>query len=473
MNMKNILLYTGLIIALPCSAWAQKIDRTHLPAAGPAPVVQLKDPVITHLSNGITLLVVEDHRFPVVSASLYIDQGPVTEGPKSGVMDLMGDILAEGTTNMSKAEFDATVDRLGANIGFNSSGGSVEALSRFFPRAFDLMAQALKSPAMTEASFEKLRVQLLTGLKSQDKDVQAIASRVTGALAYGKSSPFGEFATLASVQALTLADVTEAYKRYITPSRAYLTVVGDITPAMASKLAGQAFGTWKGRVLSLPVIATVDNPVQSEIDVVDVPTAVQTNITLVNLNQLRLTAPDFFAAQLANFILGGGSDAYLFKSLREKRGFTYGAYSKIGAGRYQTLFSANAAVRTAKTDSAIMEFMTQIKRIREHPVTDEELKNAKALFNGSFALSVEDPSRTAAYARNILINDLPKDYYRTYLQKINAVTVADVGQAAQKYFSYDHTRIIAVGNAAQFLDNLKQLTYPVIRYDRFAEPEAK
>ena len=156
--------------------------------------------------------------------------------------------------------------------------------------------------------------------------------------------------------------------------------------------------------------------------------------------------------------------------MREKRGFTYGAYSNLGSGRFQTTFSSNAAVRTAKTDSAVMEFLTQLKRIRTEPISSEELENAKALYNGSFALNMEDPSVPAAYARNILLNKLPADYYRNFLKRINAVTVEQVQQAADKYFSIDNARIIVVGNAAQYLKALKELPYPIEEYDRFAKP---
>lgn len=447
-----------------------QVDRTRQPAPGPAPVISIKDPVTYKLPNGITLLVVEDHKLPQVSASFYVDAGPITEGKKAGVVSLMGQMLNEGTTVLTKAQFDEAVDKLGADVNLSSSGGGVNALTRYFPEAFALMSQAIQKPAFNNEAFEKLRSQTLTGIKSNERNVKAVSGQVVKALLFGKKSPMGEFTTEETVKGLTLADIKAAYAKYITPSRSYLTIIGDIKPADAKKMVDKAFLTWKGAPLTLPILANVANPVKTEIDVVDMPNAVQSEITVTNLINLKMGDPDIFAARLANVILGGGSEAYLFKSLREKRGFTYGAYSTTGVGRFQTSFAATAAVRTAKTDSAITEFITQINRIKNESVTAEDLKNAKALYNGSFALGMEDASTTASYARNVLINGLPKDYYRTYLQKINAVTIADIQRVAKKYFGTGNARVIVVGNASQFMDGLKKLPYPVKMYDRNADP---
>lgn len=448
------------------------LDRTRQPEAGPAPVIFFKDPVIYKFPNGMTLLVVEDHRLPRVSASFYIDAGPVMEGEKAGAYSLMGQMLNEGTAKMPKAQFDEAVDQLGANVNLNASGGNAAALTRYFPQALKLMSQALQAPGFSSDAFEKLRSQVLTGKQNDSKNVKAVSNQVVNALLYGMDNPMGEFSTEATLKRLTLDNVKAFYNKYITPSRSYLTIVGDIKPAIAKQLADKLFASWKGSDLALPVIPQVKNPVKTEIDLVDVPNAVQSEVTVSNLVFLKLNDPDLFAAKLANAILGGGADSYLFKGLREKRGFTYGAYSSIGSGRFQETFQANAAVRTAKTDSAVVEFLAQINKIRSQPVSEEDLKNIKARYNGSFALNMENPEVTASYARNILINSLPKDYYRTYLQKINAVSETEVQHAAEKYFGYDDLRVIVVGNAGQVRDNLKKLPFKLKEYDRYAKPMA-
>ena len=469
-SMKKILII-GASALIFYSAEAQvTIDRTKKPSPGPAPVITLKDPVTYKLPNGITVLIVEDHKLPRVSSSFYIDAGPIKEGSKAGVITLMGEMLNEGTKDLSKAAFDEAVDKIGADVNLSSSGGTATALTRYFSQAFALMGKAIKSPAFTEESFQKLKSLTLTGMKSNEKNVKAVSARLINALAYGKEHPLGEFETEESIKNLSLADVKTAYQKYITPSRSYLTIIGDIKPETAKALVQQVFGSFKGSPLLLPSLALVTNPAKTEIDVADMPNAVQSEITITNLVDLKMNNPDYFAVLLANQILGGSSSSRLFNNLREKRGFTYGAYSSIQAGRFQNLFTSTAAVRTAKTDSSVMEFISEINTLRSDKVSDEELANAKALYNGKFALGLEDPARTASFARNILINDLPKDFYKTYLQKINAVTKGDIQRVARKYFNGNNTRVIVVGNTAQMKDALASLNYPVKMYDRYANP---
>ncbi|WP_421946038.1 M16 family metallopeptidase [Pedobacter sp.] len=449
---------------------AQTIDRSQKPKPGPAPVITIGDPVIYKLANGITVLVVENHKLPKVTASYSIDAGPITEGAKAGVVSLMGSMLNEGTTSKTKAQFDEAVDQLGANVSAGASGGSVSALTRYFDQAFMLMAESLRKPSFPAASFEKLKSQTLTGLKSNEKSAKAISTRVVNALSYGKNHPSGEFTTEASINGLTLNDVKAVYTKYITPSRGYLTFVGDIKPEAAKAIAEKAFGDWKGTALTLPTVAKVSNPAKTEVNVVNVSNAVQSEITVANLIDLPLTSPDYFAVLLANQILGGGSESRLFMNLREKHKFTYGAYSGTGSGRFQSKFSANAAVRNEKVDSAVVEFLREINNIRTTKVSAEELQNAKNLYNGSFALGLENPARTAGFASSILINGLPKDFYRTYLQKINAVTTDDVLRVSKKYFNHDNTRIIIVGKTDVFVPGLTKAGFTVKAFDNYAAP---
>jgi zinc protease len=468
--MKKYLLLFASALVLFTAEGQVKIDRTQKPAAGPAPTITFQDPVTFQLKNGITVLVVEDHKLPRVSASYFIDAGPITEGQKAGVMTLMGQMLNEGTKDMSKAAFDEATDKIGASVNLNAAGGSAAALTRYFKEAFTLMGKGLKNPAFTQESFDKLKTQTLTGIKSNEKNVKAVSGRVVSALAYGKNHPNGEFITEESIKALNLNDVKEAYNKYITPSRGYLTIIGDIKPNDAKKLAEEVLGDLKGPKLTLPALASVANPAKTEINVVDMPNAVQSEITVTNLVDLKMNHPDYFPVLLANQILGGGSESRLFNNLREKHGFTYGAYSNIGASRFQSAFSASASVRTAKTDSAVVEFIKEINQLRNEKVSDQELSSAKALYNGSFALGLENKGRTATFARNILINDLPKDFYRTYLQKVNAVTKEDIQRVAQKYFNSANTRVVVVGNTSQMLNDLKKLNYPVKQFDVYANP---
>ncbi|MEO6136670.1 MAG: pitrilysin family protein, partial [Ginsengibacter sp.] len=468
--MKKIFSLVIILLSFQISNAQTTVDRTKPPKAGPAPVIKIKDPAIFKLNNGITVLVVENHTLPKVNAQLVIDRGPVYEGQKAGVLALLSAMMNEGTKNMSKAEFDKKIGLMGAGVSLSSTGGGVSALTRYFKPSFMIFADALKNPLFSEESFGKVQSQMITGLKADERSAPLIASRMLSALSYGKNTAFGEFETPESVQSVSLSDIKDAYKNSITPSRAYLIFTGDITVAQAKQIATDALGKWTGKTLTFPTFPPAKNLSKTEIDVIDVPSAVQAQLYVSNLITNPLSNPDYFALLLANQILGGGAEGKLFLNLREKHGFTYGSYSSIGSGRFQSLAQSNAQVRTEKVDSAVAEIIAEVKNMREGKFAQADLDLVKAKFNGSFALGMENPSLAATYALNILINNLPKDFYRTFLQKINAVTLADIKRVSQKYINADGARIIIVGKADQILPGLKRLNYPIKQSDAYGNP---
>lgn len=462
--MYKYIFYILVCLVISTANAQNKIDRTKSPISGPAPIITIKNPVKFTFKNGLTILVVEDHKLPRVSANLFIDAGPINEGKKAGAVDLMGAMLNEGTITLKKSDFDEAVDQIGANVNLNANGGDATALKRYFEKAFKLMGDGIKNPAFTQSSFDKLKTANLNSLKASEKNIKVISDRVVSALLYGTQHPYGEFTSEESINNIQLTDVKDSYKKYITPSRAYLTIIGDITPDAAFKLANEVFGDWKGTNLVLPVVEKAITPKTTEIAIIDLPNAVQSEITVANVIDLKMSDPDYFAMLIANQIFGGGAESRININLREKHGFTYGAFSSVNADRYQGKFKTSSSVRTNKTDSAVVEFLSEIKQIRTNKVTEEELSIAKSLYNGSFALGLENPGRTASFARNILINNLPDNFYTTFLQNINKVTLEDVQKVAEKYLNYDNTHIFIVGNKAEILENLKKLNYPIKLY---------
>jgi len=212
----------------------------------------------------------------------------------------------------------------------------------------------------------------------------------------------------------------------------------------------------------------------TQINFVDVPDATQSNLTITNNVELKMSDPDYHAALITNNILGGGGEGYLFKNLREDKGYTYGAYSRLGTSRYgASRFSATAKVRNAVTDSAVVEALKEINRIRTEPVDAQLLKDSKAKYVGNFVMALERPQTIANYALNIKTNDLPADFYTTYLQKINDVSVEDVQRVAKKYFKAENLRIIVVGNGAEVLENFEKTEIPIMYFDKFANKTEK
>ncbi len=471
MKTKYISIITLLFLTLSLSA---QIDRSVQPKPGPSPKINLGKPETFELKNGLKVLVVENHKLPRVSATLTIDNNPIFEGDKAGVSSLTGSLIGSGTKNISKDAFNEEVDYLGANLTFSSQGARLNSLSKYFPRILELMADGSQNPIFTQEDFDKEVNILLDGIKSGEKSVGEIASRVQSALAYGKNHPYGEFTSKETVENITLANVQNFYNTYFKPNNAYLVIVGDVNFEEVKKLIKKQFSNWKKGELPAYTIPVVNNVAETEIDFIDMPNAVQSDVTVLSTVNLKMSNPDYFAIKLANKILGGGGEGRLFLNLREDKGYTYGAYSSIGNNeKTASKFTASAQVRNMVTDSAAVEFIKEIKKFRDTPVTKEELDNTKAAYVGDFVRNVEKPETVAGYALNIKINNLPEDFYETYLTKINAVTVEDIQRVAQKYFSADNARIIITGKALDVLPNLEKLPYKINYFDKDANATGK
>ena len=452
-----------------------QIDRSKQPEPGPAPKITLEVPGEFELKNGIKVLVVENHKLPRVSYSLRIDNKPITEGKKAGVSSLLGAMLGNGTLNIPKDEFNEEIDFLGANLGFGAQGAYASSLSKYSDRIVELMADAAINPLLTKEEFDKEKEKLLEGLKNSEKSVDAVAGRVGGALSYGANHPRGEFTTKETVEGIEFGDVLAFYEKYFNPNNAYIVVVGDIEINDVKKQLKKYFGEWKksaGVDITVPEVSP--NAQYTQINFVDMPNAVQSNISLTNNVNLKMNDKDYHSVLIANKILGGGFGSYLNMNLREEHGYTYGARSNVGTSRWNaSRFTAGAAVRNAVTDSAVVETLKEINRIKTEPVDAKELSNAKAKYVGDFILDLERPQTIADYALEIKLNNLPQDFYTTYLEKINAVTAEDVNRVANKYFKTENARIIVVGKGSDVLENLEKTGIPIKYYDKYANATEK
>ena len=451
-----------------------QIDRSQQPKPGPAPKISLEEPQEFELKNGLKIMVVENHKLPRVSFNLAFDRNPVVEGSKAGVTSLLGSMLGNGTTNISKDEFNEEIDFLGARLNFGFGGGSASSITKYSNRMLELLADAAMNPLLTEEEFQKEKEKLIEGIKSSAKSVDAIAGRVGGALAYGKQHPYGEFISEETANEVTLEDINAYYEKYFNPNNTYLVIIGDVKTKAIMKLVKKHFKKWdKVDSMTTVIVEPNENPKTLEINFIDMPNAVQSNISLSSNVSLKMSDPDYHAVLIANKILGGGFNSYLNMNLREEHGYTYGARSSVGTDKYVSRFSAGAAVRNAVTDSAVVETVKEIKRIKAEPVAADALSNAKAKYVGDFVLALERPSTIAQYAISTKVNELPEDFYTTYLQKINAVTIEDVQRVANKYFSAENARIIIVGKGSEVIENLEKTGIPINYFDTFANPVEK
>jgi len=468
---KNILLILSIIFSLNLSA---QLDRSVMPKGGPAPKIKLEKPKEFKLKNGIKVLVVENNKLPRVNYSFRFDRNPIFEGEKAGVLTLLGSMLGNGTTTISKDEFNEEVDFLGASINVGFGSASAFTLTKNNERVLELFSDAIINPLLTNEEFDKEKEKLIEGLKSNKKSIDAISGRVGNALSYGKNHVYGEFISEETLNNVTYEDVLEYHEKYFIPNNAYIVIIGDINYKEIKSSINNRFSQWtKGKNIETSKPLLTENVSLTEVNFIDLPTATQSSISITNNVDLMMTDEDYFSALMTNDILGGGG-GYLFKNLREDKGYTYGAYSSIGSSRYGVAkFSAAAKVRNMVTDSAVTEIVKEISRIRLEKVDPELLKNAKAKYVGSFIRRAENPQTIAGYALNIKFNNLPEDFYENYLENINAVSQEDVMRVANKYFKIANSRIIVVGKGSDVVQNLEEVGFPVNYFDEYANPVPK
>jgi predicted Zn-dependent peptidase len=450
----------------------QAQDRPQ-PKPGNAPVVNIKKPQTFVLANGMKVLVVENHKLPRVSYTLTLDNAPFTEGNKKGVDELTSSLIGNGTKKTTKEAFNEEIDFYGANINFTSQGAYASTLSKYSGRVLELLAEGALQPNFTQTEFDKEKAKLLEGLKADEKSVPAISNRVVDVLAFGKNHPAGEYLSEETVKNVTLADVQNNYNTYFVPENAYLVVIGDVKFKEVKTAIEKLFSGWKKQAAPKNTYPNPTNVSNLQIDFVDVPNAVQSEISLVNTINLRMSDPDFFPAVIANQILGGDFNSYLNMNLREQHAWTYGANSSIGSGKYVTKFKASSAVRNTVTDSAVVQFVKEIKRIRTERVDPEVLRNVKAGYIGRFVMQVEKPQAVARYALNIETEKLPADFYEKYIQTINNVTADDIYRVANKYFLLDNMRIVIVGKGSDVIPGLEKLQIPISYFDKYGNPVEK
>jgi len=460
--MKKIII-TTLLLIISTSVFSQ-IDRSKPPKSGPSPVINLGKPSTFTLKNGLKVIVVENKKLPRAYASLDVDNYPDFEGDIKGVSSLVSALMGNGTKNQSKDNFNEEVDYMGASLSLSAGGGYASSLKKYFPRIMEMMSDGLLNPLFTQEEFLKERNILIDGIKSSQKSVPDIASQVGDKLFYGANHPYGEFATIQTVENITLEDVQNYYSTYAKPNNAYLTIVGDVDYTEIKKLVTSLFKGWKKGKLPEYEMPTVNDVSKNEINFVDMSNAVQSEITVGNIINISMADPDYFALRLANQILGG-SGGRLYENLREDKGFTYGAYSGVTTSRYVGNFYASTSVRNEVTDSSVVEIINEINRIISDNVSESKLASVKEKFVGNFIMSTERPSTIATFALNIDKYNLPSNFYETYLDNFQKVTVEDIKRVTNKYFKNYNLRIVIVGKGKDVISSLETSPFEITYYD--------
>ena len=415
--------------------------------------VHLPKPVEAKLANGLTVLILEDHRLPSVLAELHLRRAGALFEPDnlSGLASATAQMLREGTHQRSSRQIAEELDRLGASVGAGASFGSIETvftasgLSENFDAWFAVASDILLRPSFPAAELNQLKERAKVQLRQQRASAGFLAGERFNRALFGGHPAAIVTATLESINALTPDLLTKWHRERYSPQNSVLAVAGDVSPSELLPKLEKWLGEWRGargsqRIPPNPVPASA-----RKVYLVDRPDSVQTSFTVGNI-AIDRRSEDFVPMVVMNHLLGGGPAARLFLNLREEKGYTYGAYSSFTALQYPGPWRAGADVRTEVTDGALTELFNEIRRIRESKVGEAELAETKRSVVAGFALALEQPARVLGFALTRKFYNLADDYWDNYPAKIAAVTADDVQRVAGKYLNPEAMQIVAVGD---------------------------
>ncbi|MEX2583182.1 MAG: pitrilysin family protein [Gemmatimonadota bacterium] len=431
------------------------------PSLGPAPSFEMADPIERTLSNGLTVLYLSRGELPLVQAVLVTRAGAMDDpADLTGLAAFTADMLDEGAGGRDALELAAAIEQLGATLGvgagWDASQISLQVLRDELPEALAIMADVVMRPDFPEAELTRVRDERLTELASARDDAATIAGNAFASLVYGSDHPYGRLSTQESARRFDRQTLRDFHSRYYRPGTSTLVLVGAIDSSMHPQVE-RIFGNWPatGSVTTSSVPAPPETA-STRIFLVDKPGAAQSEIRIGHPGVARDT-PDYYALQVLNTLLGGSFTSRLNQNLRETHGYTYGAGSGFGMRLGEGPFSASAAVVTAKTDSSVIEFFRELNRIRDEVVPADELERAKQYVALRLPQQMETTGQVAARLADLVTYDLPLDYYGDYVQRVMAVTAADVQRVARRYVRPGRSVVVVVGDRQQIEPGLRAL----------------
>lgn len=459
----------------PIAGQAQ-VDRSRPPILGAPPALHIPPVVVRELPNGLKLMVVERHDLPVADFVLVIPSG-ATANPadRAGAADLVANMLTEGTTTRSALQIADQTAYLGISL-FSSSGWDATTIRLSTPTAqldsaLALFADVVLRPSFPSTEFARVKQERLTALLQLKDRGPAIASLVYPTILYGKDNPYGRspVGTETSVTAMTAADLSAFYHSYFAPNGATLIAVGDVTPAEVERKVSALFGKWARKTVpAVDVGAGLAAPVTT-IYLIDKPGAAQSSFRIGSVGVARST-PDYFPIEVMNTALGGSFTSRLNQVLREDKGYTYGASSRFDMRKYGGLFTASAEIVSAKSDSALVDFMKQLRGIRD-TIPEMELSKTKRYLQLELPSAFETTGDIAMRLGDVALYGLPLDYYNHVVDQIGAVTQGDAQRVGAKYIDPTHLTVLIVGDRKSIEGPIKALNIgPVVFRDANGNP---
>jgi zinc protease len=482
MSTRRLFLSAGLMVLLTLTGYSQaqedhSADLSKVERKNRAPVskevlkVTLPRATEATLSNGLTVLIMENHRLPLISLQYNVSgAGPIFEPSGTpGLASITAQMLREGTKTKNSVQIAEQSALLGAEIsasaGFGSSSTIINAsgLSDNFEQWLALANDVLLNPNFPADELNRLKQRLKAQLRQQRANPNFLANERFNRAVYGSHPAAVVSSTNESIDAITSEMLAKWHQDRFTPQNSILGITGDVKAAEIVPKLEKALAAWKKTDMK-EALPTNPKPASAKkVYLVDRPGSVQTTVVIGNI-AIDRRDPDYIGLNVMNHIVGGGPAARLFLNLREEKGYTYGVYSSFTALKYPGPWRAGGDVRTEVTGGAMTEFMKEFQRIRDEKVPAAELDEAKRAIVASFALSLESPSELLGYAIVRKIYGFPPDYWDTYPAQVMAITADDIQRVARKYVNPENLQIVAVGDIGKIRPIMEKYG-PVETYD--------
>jgi predicted Zn-dependent peptidase len=468
----------SVVAPLSAQTSASKLDRSVQPTPGALPQLRVPTWTRTKLSNGADLIISQKRDLPLVSFTINFVGGRNNFEPadKAGVATFAAQMLSEGTTTRTGEQLADAQQMLGtsilATVGGESGSIRFTALKDKFEPALALLVDMLVNPSFPGPALERHRGRTLVSLAQAKEEPNTIANNVFAKLVYGEEHPYGRIVTEQSVSAVTRDDVVAFHRDYFKPGRAVITVTGDVEPAAVRTAVERALAPWPAGGARPSFQYPPPPPLKpTTIYLVDKPKSAQ-SVFSIGLPGPSRDTPDFYALSVMNTLLGELFQSRLNHNIREVKGYSYGVGSGFAYGRGPGAFEAGGGIVTAKTDSALIEFMKELRGVQGGiPFTADEVAQGKESLIQSLPSRFSSVSGIGGAISSLYIQDLPETYYQEYAAKIKAVTPDDLVRVAKKYIDLDHLNIVIVGDRATIEEPLRRTGIaPVVVLDTQGKP---
>jgi zinc protease len=439
-------------------AWRNEVPKPHATSTAPLPSATRFT-----LGNGLAVYLVPSHDLPVVTAELVVRAGSASDPPASpGLAGYTLAMLDEGTQKRDALTIARDLEAIGASLGsdMGRDGCSLSArvLKRNASAMLDVLSDCALSPSFPEKEVERVRTERLTSLLQDRDDPARAAFKIMWRDLYGPANPYGHMVigTEPALKAATRDEIVKLYQSAFRPDNAALVLAGDLTESEARKLAGDSFGKWKTGAGAPPKPSGPMAPSPERVLIADKPGVPQTTLIVAEVGVPR-SDPDYEKMNVMNQVLGGLFSSRINMNLREKHGYTYGAFSSLPENREPCPYYLQADVRTDVTGPAVAEVVKEVDGMLAAPVSDDELKLAKESIARTLPARFQTSASTAYTFGQLFLFDLPPDYYQGLPLRLESITKDDVTQTTKKHLRPGDMKVIAVGDRAKIEPQLAAL----------------